>query len=416
MKTVLQGGRIIDPASGFDAVGDVVVENGLIVSVGQPGAGQPGVGQPGAAPPGSTAGDAHPDAVVRDCTGLLVTPGLIDLHVHVFPGLGDFCVHPDRAGVDVGVPVVVDGGTSGVATFGLARRVIEGPDVRTRVLAFIDPCQLYLATKDFIAHKLRIADDPRNLDLDSTAAALDEHADVVVGMKVRATTIEDPAYSPFLEGAKSIAGDRPIMIHLGSYPYTPSLSNLDAVSALREGDIVTHAFRGHSGFPVDGGAAVDHRFAAAVDRGVRLDVGHSGSDFRFAAARALLALGYRPSTVSTDLNLFNESGPAVSLPETMSKLLALGLPLLDVIAMATSESATSIHRSHELGSLAVGRVAEVSVLALEAGPAELSDGFEMITAAQRLTPVGCLRAGQWHDADPGLHPAALAGARLLAAV
>jgi dihydroorotase len=387
---VLVGGRVLDPASGLDAVADVVILGNRIVEV------------------GFEAGASYPDSERRDCAGLLVTPGLIDLHTHVFPGLGDFCVHPDRAGVEVGVPIVVDGGTSGVATFGLARRVIEGPDVRTRVLAWLDPCQLYLATKDFIAHKLRIADDLRNLDLASTARALDEHADVVVGLKVRATTTDDPGSSPFLEGAKSVAGERPIMIHLGSYPYTPSLSNLDAISALRAGDVVTHAFRGHSGFPVDGGIGVDPRFAAAIDRGVRLDLGHSGSDFRFDAARQLIALGYLPTTVSTDLNLFNDRRPVVSLPETMSKILALGVPLRDVVAMATSNAATSIHRSDELGSLAPGRTAEVSVLQIEAGPAELSDGFETVTADQRLTPVGCLRAGVWIDADPALHPAALA--------
>lgn len=397
MTLVLEGGRVLDPASGLDATADVVVADGAIVAVG-----------PGA-------GAQHPGAQVRDCAGRLVTPGLIDSHVHVFPGLGDFCVHPDRAGVDVGVPVVVDGGTSGVATFGLARRVIEGPDVRTRVLALIDPNQLYLATKDFIAHRLHIADDPRNLDLASTEAALEEHADVVVGMKVRATTVDDPAVSPFLEGALSIAGDRPVMIHLGSYPYTPSLSNLDAVARLRAGDIVTHAFRGHSGFPVDGGRSVEPRFAAAVERGVRLDVGHSGSDFRFSAARQLLDLGITPTTCSTDLNLFNEGGPVHSLPETMSKLLALGVPLLDVVATATSSAAASIRRSAELGALAVGRTAEVSVLRLEEGPAELSDGFETVVADARLVPVGCLRAGVWHDADPTLHPVARAQERALAA-
>ena len=388
MTLVLSGGRVLDPASGLDAVADVVVDDDRIVAVG------PDVGA------------AYPSAERRDCTGLLVTPGLIDPHVHVYPGLGDFCVSPDRAGVDVGVPVVVDGGTSGVATFGLARRLLDVPEVHTRVLTFLDPCQLYLATKDFIAHKLRIADDLRNLDLDSTAAMLDEHADVVVGMKVRATTIDDPRRSPFLDGAKSIAGDRVIMVHLGSYPYTPSLSNLDAVAQLRPGDIVTHAFRGHSGFPVDGGTAVATVFREAVERGVRLDVGHSGSDFRFAAARQLLDLGFPPHSISTDLNLFNESGPVWSLPETMSKIWALGVPLADVVAMSTWQTAVGLRREHELGTLGVGRVAEVSVLRVEEGPAHLSDGFETVVADRRLAPVGCLRAGTWYDADPALHPTA----------
>src|SRR6185295_19146152 len=159
-------------------------------------------------------------AQVIDCRDLLVTPGFIDLHVHVYPGLGDFWLHPDRVGVRQGVSTVVDGGTSGVATFGLARRWIDDPDVRTRVLAFMDPCQIYFATKDFICHKLEIANDERNLDADSTAAALVENADVVIGLKVRACHTADPHSSPFLETAKAVAGERPIMVHLGRFPHT----------------------------------------------------------------------------------------------------------------------------------------------------------------------------------------------------
>ncbi len=382
MTLVLQNGRVIDPASGRDGIADVVVTDGLIAEIGTGLAG------------------SYPDAELIDCAGLLVTPGLIDLHVHVYPGLGDFCVHPDQAGVEVGVPIVVDGGTSGVATFGVARARAEAPDVRTKVLALMDPCLLYLATKSFLPHRLHLADNLTNLDLDATMAMVADNADMIVGFKVRATTVGDPGSSPFLEAAKSVAGDLPIMIHLGSYPFTPSLSNLDAIAALRPGDIVTHAFRGHSGFPVQGGTSVAPQFADAIERGVKLDLGHSGSDFRFAAARELLALGYFPTTISTDLNLFNLEGPVFSLPHTMTKIWALGVPLAEVIAMATVNTAEAIHRSHEYGSLAVGRAAEVSVLRIAEGPVQLSDGYETLTTDQRLAPVGCLRAGEWiaaHD-------------------
>lgn len=375
--TVLKSGRVIDPANSRDEIADVVARDGLIVAV------------------GAGLGEAYPDAEVVDCTGLLVTPGLIDLHVHIYPGLGDFCVHPDRAGVEVGVPIVVDGGTSGVATFGVARARAEAPDVRSKVLALLDPCMLYLATKNFLPHRLHLADNLQNLDLDATLEMVAENADMVVGFKVRATTIEDKKVSPFLNAAKSVAGELPIMIHLGSYPFTPSLSNLDAIDALRPGDIVTHAFRGHSGFPVEGGTAVAPQFRDAIERGVRLDVGHSGSDFRFAAARQLFDLGYLPTTISTDLNLFNTDGPVYSLPQTMSKIWALGVPLADVIAMATINPAESIKRSQDYGSLTMGRSAEVSVLRIAEGPVGLSDGFEVVDADRRLAPVGCLRAGEW---------------------
>jgi dihydroorotase len=333
---------------------------------------------------------------VVDATGLIVTPGLIDVHAHVYPGLGDFCVSPDEAGVNRGVPVVVDAGTSGTATIGLARAWLEASRPRTKVLAFVDPCTLYLATHDFICHKLEIANDPRNLDLDAAAAVLDAHADFVVGFKVRACTAGDPHVSPFLEGAKAVAGDRPVMVHLGRFPHTPTVDTPSLLAALRGGDIITHAFRGSSGV-LDGGVPI-RPFVEAVERGVRLDVGHSATDFRFRDARRLLDAGFRPDTISTDLNIFNIAHPVGSLPETMSKIWALGLPLADVIAMATCNAATSIGRRHEYGSLEAGRPAEISVLDVEEGPVALTDGHETITAERRLVPVGCVRGGEWVEA------------------
>ncbi|MDD9368709.1 MAG: amidohydrolase/deacetylase family metallohydrolase [Acidimicrobiales bacterium] len=393
---VLRGGRVIDPASRTDAIADVVVVDGLVAAVG-PRVGETAVSAGGAGSTGS-AGDRTPgsaDVEVVDCAGLVVTPGLIDMHAHVYPGLGDFCVEPDRAGVRTGVPTVVDGGTSGVATFGLARNWLEASAPDTRVLAFIDPSQLYLATGDFICHKLRIADDERNLDLGSTAAALEAHADMVVGFKVRATHTGDDTHSPFLSGAQAVAGDLPVMVHLGRFPHTPTITNEALLATLRSGDIITHAFRAGGGQLDPGTGAVTPEFADAAERGVRLDVGHSATDFRYRTARRLFDAGYLPDSISTDLNAYNAASPVGSLPETMSKIWALGVELADVVARATPGPARSIRRDDELGSLAVGRSAEVSVLRVADGPVDLSDGHETITADRHLVPVGCVRAGRW---------------------
>ena len=372
---LLRGGRVIDPASGRDEVADVLVSDGRIGAIG------PEL----AAPAGAT---------VVDAGGLLVTPGLIDLHVHVIEGLGDFCLHPDRVGVDAGVPTVVDGGTSGAATFALARKWIDDPAVRTQVLAFMDPCQIYFATKDFICHKLEIANDLRNLDVDLTAATLEANADVIVGMKVRACYVDDPHTSPFLEAAKQVAGERPIMVHLGRFPFTPTIPTTDLLHALRPGDVITHAFRGASGV-LDADGNVTDAFREAVERGLRLDVGHSGTDFRFATARRLFDQGYLPTTISTDLNVFNVDHPVGSLAQTMSKIWAMGVPLADVIAMSTSNPAQVIRRDDRLGALAPGRAAEISVLRVAEGTFELSDGYEAMTVDERLVAVGCVRAGEW---------------------
>jgi dihydroorotase len=378
-RQLLVGGRVIDPASGTDGVADVIIEDGRIGAVG----------------PGLV--DDRMEGSRLDMSGLLVVPGLIDLHTHVYPGLGNFCVHPDDAGVRRGVTTVVDGGTSGVATFGLARKWIDDPAVATRVVAFLDPCQLYLATRDFICHRLEIANDPRNLDLESTAEALAEHADVVVGFKVRACSTTDPNSSPFVEGAKALAGSLPIMVHLGRFPHTPTIPTSELLNTLRSGDIITHAFRGASGVLDASGQAVPE-FAGAVERGLRLDVGHSGTDFRFATARRLLDQGYQPTTISTDLNVFNIDGPVWSLAETMTKLWVLGVSLVDVVAMVTTNPAQVINRQDQLGRLAPGREADITILRIDEGQAELSDGFETLTADRRLVAVGCWRAGVWFDA------------------
>ncbi|HUI48889.1 MAG TPA: amidohydrolase family protein, partial [Acidimicrobiia bacterium] len=249
-------------------------------------------------------------------------------------------------------------------------------------------------TKDFICHKLEIANDLRNLDVDLTAAMLEANRDVVVGMKVRACYVDDPNVSPFLEAAKQVAGDRPIMVHLGRFPFTPTIPTSELLQALRPGDVITHAFRGASGM-LDAEGRATPELRDAVDRGVLLDVGHSGTDFRFATARTLFDQGYLPTTVSTDLNVFNVDHPVVSLAQTMSKMRALGIPLADVVAMTTCNPARVIHREDEIGALAPERVADISVLRVDEGEYELSDGYESIAVSERFVAVGCVRAGSW---------------------
>ncbi len=384
MAVLLRGGRVTDPSSEFDRIADVLCDDGVITAIGADLAEHPGL-----VPVGSD---------IVDCAGMLVTPGLIDLHVHVMPGLGDFCVRADDVGVGMGVPMLVDGGTSGVATFDLARAaVIDHPATATEVLAFIDPNQLYLATRDFICHKLELANDVRNIDVESLDESMERNADVIVGLKVRACYTDDPEHSPFLAVAQRWSRGKPVMVHLGRFPHTPTISTPALLRALRPGDIITHAFRGAGGILDRNGTAIPE-FVDACDRGIRLDVGHSGTDFRFSDARKLFDQGYFPDTISTDLNAFNIGGPVYSLAETMTKILAMGVDLVDVIAMCTSNVADSIGRRESYGKLAVGRTAHVSVLAVESEPIQVSDGHETITVDRWLRPIGCLSRGTWYEA------------------
>jgi predicted amidohydrolase len=171
-------------------------------------------------------------------------------------------------------------------------------------------------------HYLEIAADERNLDLDFAGAVMEADGYVIVGMKVRATYTSDPHRSPFLEGAKAIAGDKPIMVHLGEFPHTPVIDTDDLMHALRPGDVITHCFRGGSGL-LDDDAKPTPAFRAAIDRGLKLDIGHSGGDFHFGTARHMIGLGILPDSISTDLNVFNIDQPVRSLPLTMSKLWGL---------------------------------------------------------------------------------------------
>ena len=379
---ILQGGRVIDPANHIDDICDIAISEGKILDV------------------GVRLKNKYPGAETLNVTGHVVTPGLIDIHVHVMTGFGDFCLPPDFVGVDSGVTTIVDAGTSSASIFGMARKgVIDSPDTKTRVYALMDPCKIYIATSDFICHKLHIADNEHNLDLGLTREVVAEHKDKIVGFKVRAVATEDgdENYSPFLEGALSVADHLPIMVHFGGFPHTPVIPSLTLINKLRGGDIITHAFRASSGILDEDNQPVPD-YVAAYERGVVMDIGHSSGDFHFRTAKHLLSYGYKPTTISTDLNAFNHDGPVFNLTETMSKIWALDLPLSEIIAMTTSQSAKAIHKENEVGNLSIGREADISLLTIEEGNFVMSDGFEDVVCTKRLVAEGCWRKGEWIQA------------------
>ncbi|MEM0953252.1 MAG: amidohydrolase/deacetylase family metallohydrolase [Pseudomonadota bacterium] len=380
LVTLIRNARVIDPANQRDEVTDIALQGGKILAIGSD--------------------LSYPQAETIDASGKIVCPGLIDMHVHVMTGFGDFCLPPDFVGVDSGVTTVVDAGTSSTSLFGMARKgVIDQPDLKTRVLAFMDPCKIYIATSDFICHKLRIADDENNLDLDVTKQVVEANRDVIVGFKVRAACTEKsgPTVSPFLDAALSVSEDLPVMVHFGGFPHTPVIPALSVLNALRPGDIVTHAFRAGSGILDEENQPLPD-YVDAYERGVVMDIGHSSGDFHIGTARHLIELGYKPTTISTDLNAFNHDGPVFTLTETMSKLWNLGCELEEVIAMVTSQPARVLHRTESLGALSVGREADITMLSIEEGEFEFSDGFETMLALKRLVADGCWRAGEWHNA------------------
>jgi dihydroorotase len=368
---LITGGMVIDPASGLHDRRDVGIADGRIVAVAD----------------GLSTADARD---VVDATDRLVVPGLVDLHVHVYPGVADLSVEADPTCLGRGVTTVVDAGSSGANTFpGFRRHVVEAS--RGRVLAYLN-ISLTGQIDPFLGelHDLRFADPER------AATVARAHPDVVVGFKVRV--------SEMLAGPNGLAGlDRaleagratglPVMVHIGG----TSFDIEEALDRLRPDDVVTHAYTGWDpgGILTDSGRVVAAAREARA-RGVRFDVGHGAGSFTWRTAEAALADGFRPDTISSDLHRFNIAAPVHDLATTLSKFLLLGLSIDDVVAMATTAPAAALGPAGTgLASLAVGAVADVTILTMEEGRFELIDSAGTSRSArQRLVPVSTVRAGE----------------------
>jgi dihydroorotase len=370
---LLRGGRVIDPAQGLDGPLDVRVRDGRIDAVG---ADLPADG-------------AH----VLDVAGSLVVPGLIDGHVHCFHGQGRTMVDPDVVGVTRGVTTVVDAGSSGHVAFPLFRDHVMTA-CRTRVLAYVHLSSI----GGMLGPEYPTLADPRLIDLDGIAGVVEANRERVVGIKVHAISgAMGPQGMEPLRQARGLAdqlGTR-LMVHIGeSWSKEAAKPAQDVVELLRPGDILTHMYTAQRGGLLDGTDRLHPAVQEARNRGVRFDVGHGSSNLNWDVAQRLLDMAFPPDSVSTDGSNRNLHWLTWDLPTVMSKLLALGLPLRDLVAMTTCNAAAQIGRADELGSLAPGRVADVSVLRLEEQDwTALDSQRQERVLPQRLVPVLTVRAG-----------------------
>jgi dihydroorotase len=378
-RLVLRGGRVLDPATEVDGAYDVVIDDDRISELAPTGTDVAGVDE------------------LIDVTGALVTPGLVDLHGHWWEG-SPYGIDP-RINLRGGVSCAIDAGTAGFSNFDVFRRLsIDGAPVRMRAF-------LHVAAAGLVSTLVGELEDLRYARPRETAAVIAANRDVLVGVKVRIGTGAVGDNGPAALAAAIEAAELaqvPLMAHIAEG------ADVRAVfSTLRPTDIVTHALTASGPGILDEGGGVRPEVRDAHRRGVRLDVGHGCGSFSWATARAALADGLAPDTISTDLHRYSVERPVVDLPLTMSKFLHLGMSLPEVVRAATATPAAVVG-APELGSLRRGASADLAVLRIEERPMALSDSQGVVETVERvlraeLTLVGGVvtRAG---DVEVPLRP------------
>lgn len=368
---ILKGGRVINPAAGLDRVADIAFGDGKIAMI------------------GDKLGSAHE---TRDVTGLIVTPGLIDLHTHVYWGGTSLGIDADDFCRRNGVTTCVDAGSAGPGNFaGFRKHVIERS--KTRILAY-----LHISFAGIYGFSKRVmvgeGQDMRLLAPEDCAEVAEANRDVIVGIKVRIgrNAGGDSGIAP-LEVALQVADEvgMPLMCHIDSPP--PNYA--DVVAILRPGDILTHAFRPFPNAPLSAQGKILPQVREARQRGVLFDIGHGMGSFAFKTARAMLANGFKPDTISSDAHAMSINGPAFDQTTTMSKFLCLGMNLAEVVQASTANAASALRRP-ELGSLSPGAVGDATILGVEEGKHDYVDATgEHMIGERRIVSKGVVIGGRW---------------------
>ena len=376
---IIKGGTVIDPAQGVNGLNDVAVEEGKIARV------APGI-------------PAEESRRTIDVKGKIVTPGLIDLHTHVYDGVNATGVNPDLGGVRAGVTTMVDAGSSGCDTFGgFPLHII--PNNATEVLPFLHICRTGLATTPDIF-------SPASIDLEKTIAVCEANRGVIRGIKARMVSpaleimgIEMPKLA---KRAAKAAGIK-LMVHIGDTEHRYDAKIIrELLPIMEEGDIVTHLFTANPGGVIGSDGKLVPEAKEAKDRGVWLDTAHGRSNFSFDIGARILDQGLLPHCISTDLTVPGRQNTVHSMTEMMTRFLAMGFTLEQVVEMCTINPAKALGEEARLGSMGTGMQGDISVLELKAGDWVVYDvlgGSRKVE--QAFVPVLAVKRGQVFEAGWG---------------
>ncbi|MDA0733605.1 MAG: amidohydrolase/deacetylase family metallohydrolase [Chloroflexi bacterium] len=376
---IIKGGTVIDPAEGINGVNDVAIENGKIAKV------APSI-------------PAEESKRVIEVKGKIVTPGLIDLHTHVFDGVNGNGVKADLGGVRAGVTTMVDAGSSGCDTFGgFTNHII--PNNATEVLPFLHICRTGLATTPDIF-------SPASIDLDKTIAVAEANRGVIRGIKARmvspALEIMGMEMPKMAKRAAREAGIK-LMVHIGDTEHRYDANVIRELLPIMEaGDIVTHLFTANEGGVIGSDGKLVPEAKEAKERGVWLDTAHGRGNFGFDIGARILDQGLIPHCISTDLTVPGRQNTVHSMTEMMTRFLALGFTIEQVVEMCTINPAKALGEEVRLGSLGVGKQADVSVLEIKDGDWLVYDVLRVSRKVQKaFVPVMAVKRGEVFEAGWG---------------
>ncbi|WP_188006693.1 amidohydrolase/deacetylase family metallohydrolase [Sporosarcina sp. ANT_H38] len=367
---IIKSGYVIDPEQNTIEMKEIGVRNGLFVA---------------------------PNEIISenetyiDAEGCYVSPGFIDMHVHIFTGYTELGIDADRVGIEQGVTTVVDAGSTGYLDYAAFKRKVIEPS-QTEVLSFLN-----ISRKGLTSSLSELANLEDLMSMEEAKEIFDKELSIV-GLKARmsGSVVKNSGIKP-LEHARMLADclNVPIMVHIGNPP--PNLQEIFPL--LYKGDIVTHAFHGKKHGILNAEGNLIPEALDALKRGVLFDIGHGTSSFSYETLMKFREQYDNPFTTSTDLYIKNYQKPVCSLMNTMSKLLELGVPLIEIVKSVTLGAANALGAS-DIGTFAQGTKADITIFKLIEQPTILldSEGVEL-EAKQILKPYMVLRNGKvvYHD-------------------